>query len=272
MIRVSLAIVSDRDRARRGFLGFTLESLFRNSSVEHDVVIVSQDGDDQKFRDALARWPVRFVTMPEPFRFDDGATNLYRWLNAGARAAESEWLLGPCGDDSYFFPGWEKLLEAVQADCWRAGRAPHEVYTDRAAKLIWTPTIVETNPPNAANELRAHFGRDTELEIEVPHLSLKRPHAIEEHQLLEIAGMCGDAGVFDEDPLTRKRSHWAHTVQHRDLFWAVGGYGETPAWPHPHDLYLHDAYSKRGVVKRVVTGSRIGNLKVRVCASTRPPS
>ncbi len=238
-MRISIPIVSDMRRVNCGFLRSALKSLFENSSVEHDVVIVSNDGDDPAFIEVVKPWPVRTVHVPGPFVIEGIGNRLYEYLNIGARHAKTEWLLSPAGDDSYFFPNWECLLEHVSGHT-----------------AIWTPYLLETFPHHS------HV-------VETPRQAEVRVGWIEgqkmkESELLKFLGLCQDVGLLHEMPHDRTRAHWANTVQHRDTYSLVGGYRETPPYPDSHDLHLHDAYSQLGVKKVCVTGSVIGNCRAPI--------
>jgi hypothetical protein len=238
MIPVSVTIVSDRQRRSLGFLDFALSSLRKNSSVEHDVVVVSDDD----FGTDLSQWKPRLVRVEGPFVIPGLGSRLYEWLNRGARAAKTDWILTPAGDDSYFFPGWERLLEPIT-----------QAVADRT---VWSPAIVETG---AGSAFRLSHNRPAELQITLTH------GPIRESELLKLAAEnCPDLGILKERPHERHHSHWAHTVQHQELFWRAGGFIEMPPWPDAHDLHLHDKYTHMGVTKVCVTGARIGNCKVPV--------
>lgn len=241
-MRISIPIVCDLHRLRLGNLTSALDSLFKNSSVEHDVVIVSQDALEPEFRGALVQWPVNIVQVRGAFVLpDNSGNNLYAWLNEGARHAETDWILTPAGDDSYFFPGWEVLIDEIEPQL-----------KDSA---IWTPFLFETYPHHFH---RVTFDRPAEMRVGwVPPKML-------ESEVLKFTEHCTKTGTSVEKPHERTIAHWANTVQHRDLFWRAGGFKEIPPCPESHDLHLHDTYSELGVTKYCVTESRIGNCRVPI--------
>lgn len=240
-MRVSIPLTSDLARLKRGFLLSCLRSIYRNSQELHDVIVVSQDANEPEFQSAIEEWPVRLVHCDGPFH-SDLDSRLYEFLNIGARAADTEWLLSPTGDDSFFFPNWECLLEAVTSA--------------KAAREIWVPSILETG---SSADFRVTIGRPTEIRISTPLTSVPVQQLLDWRNTHVV-----DKGLLTEAPNERKTSHWAHTVQHRDLYWKAGGFREEPRWPDSHDLHLHDDYTKLGVEKICVSRSCIGNCKVPI--------
>lgn len=238
---VSIPLSSDGSRAQKGFLLSMLSSLRRNSTVKHDVVVVT---DDSSVAGIVKNWSARVLMIDGPFVVGR-ESRLYEWLNTGARAAKTEWILAPTGDDSFFFPGWERLID--------------EATHDAGAANIWTPGIVETGP----GDFRISHDRPADLQITWPEAR------ISEAEILRLVAEHGvDLGVVVERPNDRKVCHWAHTLQRADLFWRAGGFREQPLWPAGHDLALQDKYAELGIEKVCVTGARVGNLKLPVEVAT----
>ena len=239
MITITVPIVSDCHRLELGFLEFALRTLRENSAVEHEAVVVT---DDPSLKDVVDKWRGKLVLVDGPFVIEGRGSRLYEWLNVGARAATTGWVMSPVGDDSYFFRGWERLLEHVDAS--------------RASNTIWSPAIIETG---GGSEFRLSHDRPSELQITWPH------PCISEVSFLRLsAENCPSTGTISERPNERHYSHWAHTVQSSELFWRAGGYIEEPPWPDAHDLHLHDKYTHMGVTKVCVTEAKIGNCKCPV--------
>lgn len=238
--RVTVPFVSDGRRVALGFLEFALKTLRTNSSVEHDAVVVS---DDEGIRELVERYyGARLILVPGPFVIEGRGSRLYEWLNVGAHAAQTEWLLTPVGDDSYFFPNWELLLECVEPS--------------RGNDTIWSPSIIETG---GGNEFRISRDRPSELQITWP-----KPSIPESEFLKIVTENRVSHGRHREPPNQRHHTHWAHTVQHRDLYRLAGSFIEEPPWPDAHDLHLHDKYTHMGVTKVCVTDAWIGNCKCPV--------
>lgn len=246
-MRISIPIVSDLGRVRLGFLLSALDSLFKNSRVEHDVVIVSNDGESPEFLEAVKPWPVRVVPVSTSYIIErDGrpvGSRLYEYLNIGAKHAMTEWLLTPPGDDSYFFPNWENLLDWVDSSI--------------AEENIWTPTLFETYPHHVPI-----ISYDRPLEVRV---GWTEPRMKESEVLAFAREHCPKSKeVRVEAPNERIIAHWANTLQHVNLYWRVGGFREHPPLPDSHDLHLHDDYSHFGVKKFCVSHAVIGNCRVAI--------
>lgn len=175
-------------------------------------------------------------------RYAAGHNPLYQMLLAGVVLATRPFVCTPAGDDSYFPPGWEALLDAVDPAMSR--------------REVWIPRYVFVEPRTRRDFVDAPecvFPREGDDEI------------AESALLAEIERRRGFAGVVVREPIDlRSRVMWPHGVMSRELFATVGGYRTLPPYPHAQDLQLHQDLARLGVTSVGVHSSVVVNSKVPV--------
>jgi glycosyltransferase involved in cell wall biosynthesis len=254
--RVSIPISTAEHRLNSGFLDFCLASLFRNSQRNHEILLVTETPGSVS-RYVHDRWSrrgqhsIRIIEdQPKQRSFgvigDLKENPLYQFLNTGVRSAEERWVLTPAGDDSYFPPEWERLLDAVDPA--------------RAERAVWTPRYLSVptwdGPPGGTTQVSTHERALHPEEGEPYVMEAAVIRAVKEWSTGEtIQEICGD----------RRMVAWPHTVVHRDLFERVGGYEEDPPYPNSCDLHFGDALRDRFAVIAVgVHSACIVNARIPV--------
>ena len=214
--------------------------------------MVTEDDDPVKLQELVESWRgktrVRVLGV-KPFSFESlhldpraypcGYNPVYQFLNVGVSSASEPWVMVPAGDDSYFPPGWETLLEAV----------------DLAGKLreIWVPRYFSVQ----AGDVKPPVIRPCEY-------TMISPHPVSETELLPLIDGWRSSERVRESAGTRERVSWVHAVIHKDLFDRVGGYRTNPPYSDAHDLHLNDDLRDRfgvtsvGVHTSVIVNARAG--------------
>ena len=243
---VSIPISTAERRLRAGFLDHCLASLFRHSSRDHEVLLVTETPLPVREFVQARGWPQRRVRVIEADPHGE-AVPVYRFLNVGVRAASEPWVMIPAGDDSYFPPGWEWVLNAVDPA--------------RAGKAVWVPRYMSVVPRPSGNVPR--FGQQSPNERSV--FPAEGDSTIEEPALLEAVREWTTGEMVEEVCGKRDKVSWPHSIVSRELFERVGGYAEAPPYPSSNDLHFCDALRDRfGVTAVGVHSSCIVNARVRV--------
>lgn len=170
---------------------------------------------------------------------------VYEFLNIGALVAAEDWILTPAGDDSYFAPGWEWLLNSVDEK---------EYMTS-----IWVPRYLAVLPdPSGPRRVRCgEFG-------------LSEFHLILPTETVDEATVRAEAASFVENTVVRERTglrhraSWPHAVISRQLFSAAGLFGTSPPFPAAHDIALHNVFHARNTTSVGVNSSVIVNSRIAI--------
>jgi len=268
-------------RVRLQFTTNALPSLITHASREHEVIIVlDKCPAEYEFTRRKAMYPVTDITS---LVRDDrlGREKVYRWIdshkalldehhvkilefhgdercwtgglraagamNAGVRAASSDWVLAFGDEDCVFTKGWDVAMwEAIR------GRDP--------MKYVSTPVMVMPrvheegfpSPPDAAwihaQRQRCCHQLTYPLAREFGELSSGR---IPLDAFMRFAATARLDGTHEESCGERQMCHWVPLLMHKSLFWSVGGYPVTDAAACSFDLVLDDALRERGVKKRM---------------------
>ena len=234
--------------SRERFLSMMLSSLARTSTRKHEVILTTEDDerdlislvDSLSFDRQKLRLRVVHATPISDVFGNSGNVPVYQFIAAGILLASEPWVMVPTGDDSYFPPGWETLLDAVDPT--------------KANSEIWVPRYVSIQPGN---------GPPNEREVE--H-GISRPTEIAESELLQYVERIRRPGqTVRESAGTRTNVSWPHAIMHRGLYSIAGGYQACPPHPASQDLHLNDALRDRfGVTSVGVNGSVIVNARVPV--------
>ena len=243
---VAIPISTAARRLEAGFLGYCLESLFRHSNRTHEVIIVTETLDAVNAFVRDHGWAARVTVLPGDPK--EETVPVYRFMNIGIRAAKTPWSMSPVGDDTYFPPEWEKLLNAVDQD--------------RKDLAIWIPRHMTTSAGGLS-------GGTTQAGNAERHVHPDDNSGFIREALLIEAVRTWTNGTYGrtvEEPCGRSGLvSWPHAVIHRDLFERVGGYIETPPYPDAHDIHFNDALRDRfGVTAVGVHSSCIVNARVPV--------
>jgi len=243
---VSIPISTAERRIKGGFLDFCLASLFKNSNREHEAVIVTETPEAVHEHIRARGWTGRRIKVIEADPHGE-VVPVYRFLNVGVRAAAEPWVLIPTGDDSYFAPGWEALLNAVDPA--------------RAEKAVWAPRFMSVVPrPDGSTAPYAQQSPNERALFPVAGDTM-----IDEAPLLAAVREWSTGETVEEESGKRDKVSWPHSVISRALFERVGGYNETPPYPSWNDLHFGDALRDRfGVVAVGVHSACVVNARVAV--------
>lgn len=239
--------------ARREFLEVMLHSLKKHSRRSHEVIAVTEDEE--------ASIPVvpgvrMRVVRAGPLTWRRGPAGgynpVYQFLNIGALLASEPWILTPAGDDSYFPPDWEHLLNAVE---------PSE-----GMGTIWVPRYMATmGPPGNDAERRKYAGpHGGESRGEYRIYPNDGEPFIRESTVIHEAQAWADGSTVRERAGDRHVVSWPHAVIYRELFAEVGGYRTIPPYPDSHDIHLHEAFQARKVTAVGVHRVTVVNSKVPI--------
>lgn len=242
--------------SRLHFLDTCLTSLIFNSKEQHDIIVVTETFDSfNAYREKWINYPnIRFIpSIPKI----PSAIPVYQFYNDGIRQAKEEWVMLCCGDDSYFPPGWERLLDFVDVNerknCYvplyiLAGRLPGEIPEEE--RRHWTD-----------------YGRQyqdtcwSERRLYVNHSFVK------ESELIDIINKIKGSGCITERFTERRKAFWAHMIIDKSFFDEAGGFGEDPPYPAARDLDLNDVLEDKGAKKVSVEESVIVNCKMPLILS-----
>jgi hypothetical protein len=238
-----------------------LHSLLKNSKTQHDIVLVTEDGDAirEYVRQHWSHFPtVRVISsakipLSPPYPpVESGEYNpVYQFLNDGADAAQEEWILTPAGDDSYFPEGWEVLLDHVN---------PSEKMS-----MTWTPGYLCVMGTGSDAEKKHYGGPNPGAESRGEYrIYADSSPTIPESAVIQAVKRWTRSEVVRERVGDRHRVGWAHSVIHRDLFNAAGKFNTVPPYPAGNDVDFCAVLGRRGVHTDGVHASVIVNAKVPI--------
>lgn len=226
--------------ARKQFLSMMLSSLSRTSARKHEVILVTED-NERPLWDLVESLAIENVRLRIVHAIPVSPGNpVYQFIAAGVLLASEPWVMVPAGDDTYFPPGWEALLDAVD---------PLKFNSE-----IWIPRYVSVQPGE---------GPPNEREVEY---GISCSTRIPEGELLRYVEKIRRSGqIARESAGTRTSVSWPHAIMHRGLYSMAGGYQACPPHPASQDLHLNDALRDRcGVTAVGVNGSVIVNARVPI--------
>ena len=263
MIPISIPISTNLERLH--FLHTCLCSLFRTSTQNHEVVLVTEtfnavndyainnwNGRNIRVYEQHKR-PIESIDLSPEYEEEYGKNYynpVYQFLNYGINQASNSYIMTPVGDDSYFTPNWESILSYITEE-----------------QEIWTPSYVTVRQTGSVEEKLHYSSHPFEYRVyadDNDFVFADGKKKISERVVLTESDTRKSDKIVRELAGERKNVAWPHSIMHKTLFQRVGGYKELPPFPAANDLDFFDELKKLHITVVGVMSSVIVNSKIPI--------